>query len=491
MGRVCLASFLALALGLSLEPSKSHAQNIQPDLSRSGQPSDGGALETTGNLISETEGRPRDMLDEEANIEERVDLRTFRAPDLLLPTDHWLGDWGGLRTRMEKSGTVPTITWVSDMAGNPFGGLRQGFTECDNLGVDFMSDLNTICHIPDAKFHVSMSQRSGTSLSNEYIGNAFNVQQVYGGETFKLVDVEYIQRFFDNRLSFHGGRIAAGDDFLSSPYYWFFMSNGIDGNPVGIFKNAPGMSAYPNSAWGARLRFRPTDRTYVMGGIYNGDASVRDNDEHGANFSMNGPAFVIAEAAYQCNGLPSDKGKLGTYKIGAYYDANTFTNFNGQLLGDSAPLFGLTADTHQGNWGYYALMDQTIIQLDNEKKRGVDFFTSIIVSPDVEISTMPFFCNGGVIWRGPLATRPTDSCGFAVIYGDFSDRLRNAQRLAQTFDSSIEVQNYELVMEWAYRFRMREGAVYFQPDMQYVIHPNGITEIPNALVVGCQMGVNF
>ena len=488
MGRFWLGFFLALIFSACWQPFGARGQNSPASPFWETLPA---RPSFSGDSTTGADGRAEGELEREANVDDRVDLRTFQSPNLVLPAEHWLGNWAGLRPRLEDSGISSSITWVSDLAGNPVGGVRQGFTECENLGADFMADLQKIAGISDAKFHVSMSQRSGTSLSNDYIGNAFNVQQVYGGETFHLVDVEYIQRFFDNHLSFHGGRIAAGDDFLSSPYYWFFMSNGIDGNPVGIFKNAPGMSGYPNATWGARLRWRPTDRSYIMGGIYNGDPAIRDDANHGADFSIKGPAFLIIEAGYQRNGLPEDKGNLGTYKVGAYYDANTFTDFNGQLLGSSASLYGLNSTTTQGNWGYYALFDQVVAKRKDDPQRNVGIFTSIIVSPNQEISTMPFFCNGGVIWRGPLAARPTDSCGFAVVYGNFSDSLRSAEKIAQTLDPGVDVQGYEMVLEWSYRFRMRQGALYFQPDLQYVIHPNGVDAIPDALVVGCQMGINF
>ena len=117
-----------------------------------------------------------------------------------------------------------------------------------------------------------MSERFGTSLSREDIGNVFTVQQVFGGP-----DVPARQRrptsstLLDDRVEFSVGRIAAGDDFLVSPYNYVFVQNGFDGNPVGIFFNAPGMTAYPNATWGALVKVRPTERTYVMGGVYNGD----------------------------------------------------------------------------------------------------------------------------------------------------------------------------------------------------------------------------
>jgi carbohydrate-selective porin OprB len=36
-----------------------------------------------------------------------------------------------------------------------------------------------------------------------------------------------------------------------------------------------------------------------------------------------------------------------------------------------------------------------------------------------------------------------------------------------------------------------KGALFFQPDLQYVIRPSGTGEIDHALVLGCQIGVNF
>lgn len=168
--------------------------------------------------------------------------------------------------------------------------------------------------IPDTLFHVSLSQRSGESLTNEFIGNVFSTQQVFGGETFRLVDFDLQRYFFDRAVDVRLGRIAAADDFLVSPYYWYFMSGGINANPDSIFINAPGMSGYPNATWGMRIRAATTPRTYAMAGVYNGDPDIRANENHGFDFSLHGPLFAIAEVGYQRNGRPDDEGKLGNYK---------------------------------------------------------------------------------------------------------------------------------------------------------------------------------
>ena len=104
---------------------------------------------------------------------------------------------------------------------------------------------------------------------------------------------------------------------------------------------------------------------------------------------------------------------------------------------------------------------------------------------------MPFFFEAAILARGIFAQRPRDVAGFGIFYGHFSSDLRNAQRLARQVDPSVGVQQEETVLEWNYTFRFRNGAFFFEPDMQYIIRPGGTGQIPNALVVGAQVGWNF
>jgi porin len=430
--------------------------------------------------------------DAETSADVRVNQRDLAQDSPLLPPAHLFGDWFGLRSRLDDRGITPTVTWVSDMVGNPVGGLRHGFTEAENLGIDFVCDLEKLRGIDDTKFHVSMSQRSGVGLSKDYIGNVFPVQEVYGGETFKLVDVDIERAFADGAIDVRLGRMAVGDEFLVSPYFWAFVNNGIDGTPKGIFFNAPGTSAYPSAAWGTRLRVRPTERTYVMAGAYNGDTDVWDDSNHGMDWSLHGPLFAIAEVGYIRNGLANDEGLLGHYKLGAYYNGGSFTNSAGRVLGPTAANFGLTSSTSRGNWGFYTVFDQVLYNPGGRgDPRGLGVFGSVVVAPDDTINEMPFFCDAGVVIRGLLPRRPTDSIGFGVVYGQFSDDLAAVQQLAQTVSPAVGVQDYELALEWFYRVRMRDGAAFVQPDLQYIINPDGTGLISNALVVGLQIGLNF
>ena len=115
----------------------------------------------------------------------------------------------------------------------------------------------------------------------------------------------------------------------------------------------------------------------------------------------------------------------------------------------------------------------------------------MIVSPDQTLSQVPYFFNAGVVARGLDPGRPRDVAAFGVIFGEFSNDLRSGQRDAQQFDPTICVQDNETALEGTYIFRYMKGAYFIQPDMQYIIRPGGTGQIPNALVMGAQLGFNF
>jgi porin len=404
---------------------------------------------------------------------------------LVLPQGHLLGDWAGARPWLEERGVTPALTFVMDALGNPTGGLQQGFRQASNLGVDLRLDLQRLVGLTGGSFEISFSERFGSSLSREDIGNVFTVQQVFGGQTYRLVNVAYQQRLLNDRVELRVGRIAAGDDFLVSPYSYVFVQNGFDGNPVGIFFNAPGMTAYPNATWGGLAKVRPTDRLYVMGGLYNGDVSIRANNRHGADWSMDGPIFAISEVGYQINGLPGDTGLIGNYKIGFWYDDHQYVDFT--TVGR-----GAAPDTPRGNWGLYGLFDQVLVRFGGPgSTRGFGVTGSLLVSPDQSVSLMPFFTTAGVVVRGIFASRPADVAGLGIVYGHFSNDLQESQRRARELGSPVGIQRYEIALELTYRFRFYHDSFFFQPDLQYIIRPAGTGHIPDAFVAGFQVGFNF
>ncbi|MFM8809910.1 MAG: carbohydrate porin, partial [Chthoniobacterales bacterium] len=77
------------------------------------------------------------------------------------------------------------------------------------------------------------------------------------GQPVLLTRLHLTQRLLDDKNEIKVGRFSAGDDFASSPLYWLYMNNGIDGNPQAWPVNAS-FSAYPWASWAARVRFEPS-----------------------------------------------------------------------------------------------------------------------------------------------------------------------------------------------------------------------------------------
>jgi porin len=104
---------------------------------------------------------------------------------------------------------------------------------------------------------------------------------------------------------------------------------------------------------------------------------------------------------------------------------------------------------------------------------------------------MPYFFTAALVTRGIFPARPRDIIGLGVVYGHFSNDLQDSQRQAEQLDPSAGVQSHETVLEFTYRLALLKSALYFQPDLQYVFRPGGTGQIPDALVLGAQVAVNF
>jgi len=84
---------------------------------------------------------------------------------------------------------------------------------------------------------------------------------------------------------------------------------------------------------------------------------------------------------------------------------------------------------------------------------------------------------------GLIPERSADVLGLGIIYARISGDFAGAQP-----DSPLW--GHETVLEATYKIALTPWWS-LQPDLQYVIHPGGSTEIPNALVLGIRIDLLF
>lgn len=383
------------------------------------------------------------------------------------------GDWGGARAELAEKGVTFSAKYTTDFLGNPVGGRSQGFAYTGSLGADLLVNFEKLSSITGWNFYTSVVWRRGTSLTASKIGNQFPVQQVFGGQTFQL-DCLYLRKYaFNDRLVLEFGRLNAGDHFLQNDLYYYYVSNAFCGNPVAVFFNNPGFTAYPHATWGAYLRFHPWKRLRIQGGVYNGNSDLQKSKFHGMNFTFRTKQGVqfSSDLTLQVNQESGDTGLPGNYAVGAFL-------FNR----DKPKFLGGTGD---GNPGWYIQVDQMLYSPDPEHKRGLHPFAAFLFAPKNR-NTFPFFFTSGIVYKGPTLKRAKDAVVLGVAYGKYS-KDSNEQRKQQ----GLEQQSFETVVELNYKYQANQWC-FIQPDVQYIINPKGLGKtIPNALAIGAQVNLVF
>ncbi len=401
------------------------------------------------------------------------------------------GDWFGARTWLAERGVTVRGGYAMEVMANPVGGRQQGETYVHNVSLEANFDLDRLLGVPATTFRLGGSQRTGNSLSQEDIGNAISVQQLYGGgQRIRLVQAQFITSLFEDRLNLAYGRLAATEDFLTSPLYCQFITNGICGQPPSPFFNLPdGITAYPAAVWGVRAKAKPAPETYVQAGVYDGDVAQRndageDNNKHGTNltFGDNG-ALILSEVGYTPEqglfALP------GHYKLGGYYHTGDFRNVAEDVDGGNRFVSGRPGDGFSGNSGVYLLLDQTVYREPGTRSQGLTLFSVFVYSPDDEHNVIPYYASAGMIYEGLIASRPSDKTAFGVHNAWFSDALSDARA-----EAGLERQDTETTLELNHQVQITP-AVYVRPAVQYVITPNGQDDIDNAFVVGFEASILF
>jgi porin len=388
-----------------------------------------------------------------------------------LSQDTATGDWGGLRSQAEAAGLTVEGNYQTDLLANPIGGEQHGFAYDGLMEISLDFDLEKIAGLEGTSFVIAGYWASGDDLSDTKIGNLIDVSQVFDGRTVRLGQMYLEQKLFDETLDVAVGRLTTGDDFATSDLYESYVSSGVNGNPFAISENLPSFTEDSVAQWGVRAIVQPTEQIRLAAGVYNADPDVAEDGKHGVDFVLNPDdgVLVMAEAGYQWNEAEDDTGLPGSATFGGYYDSSDFDSVD-----DSD-------EQRDGNYGFYLLLDQMVYREggpDSAKgsNQGLTPWVAFTLAPVDRVNTIPFSASGGLVYQGLIPGRDDDLTALAVYYGKFSDRLQD--------------QSAETVVEANHRLQLTPW-LYVTPDFQYVIRPNGQSDIDDAAVFGGEISVDF
>jgi porin len=273
-----------------------------------------------------------------------------------------LGDPGGIRTDLANQGVYVLLDFTSEFAGNVSGGITQGATFANQVGLGVDIDWQRRAGITGLSTHVIFVSRSGYSDSLLIGDNVAPVQEIYGASgnvVAHLVSAYAEQTLLDKRVDIAIGQMNVENDFASSLLYCYSMNNAICGDPKALPAGDLGHSAFPDGVWAGRIRVLPTPDSYVETGVYEVNQGLYTDRYFGNGFPNNisqaSGAYVPVEIAYEpalgANHL------LGHYKFGFGYDSTLYKSFFSAL-----PAFPgePTADPSH-NKQFWVLADQMLV----------------------------------------------------------------------------------------------------------------------------------
>jgi porin len=403
--------------------------------------------------------------------------------------DTMTGNWGGIRTSLEDAGVKLRGHFVTETAYNPTGGKFSAgrYTQQFDFGADL--DLNRLVGIPNAKFEITLTYRSGRSLSDDALGGGlFPVQELYGaGNNMRVATLAYEQSYLHEMFNMKIGFYPLGDNFGRDPIYCHFTNGAVCGHPKSLSQNG-GWHNFPTAQWGAMVQYRPLPDYYVQTGIYQNNPYAGNHDA-GFDLSFRGSGVVVPfevgwEPKHGIGGMP------GAFRVGGYYDSAQTSDVLEDVNGLSAGLTGAPFLQRNGRWSVYTLAKQTVYQEPSNTKRGLTLF-GMATASDPETSKYRYFFSAGAVYQGTFPGRDNDYVGFEASYTRVNNRLASFQEDRNTVSGHDKgVQKYESVIEVDYGAQLCKW-LNLRPNVQYVIHPGATGKVPDALVLGLYTSLSF
>ena len=423
-----------------------------------------------------------------------------QAAEAFSSESKWMtGDWGGTRTELLDKGYDFTLDYVGEVAGNLNGGYNDDKTArySDQFALGAHLDLEKIFGWHDTEFKLAITERSGRNLSNDRIsdpraGQFSSVQEVWGrGQTWRLTQMWIKQKYFDGALDVKFGRFGEGEDFNS--FTCDFQNLAFCGSQVGNWVGGIWYN-WPVSQWALRVRYNLADTLYAQVGVYEQNPS---NLESGNGFKLSGSGTHGAIMPIELVWSPRVNGLKGEYRAGYYYSNAKAQDVLDDSNGQPAALSGAAYRSRSSKHGMWLGAQQQVTSLASDQSRGLSLFANATLH-DKKTNAIDNYVQAGLVYKGPFDARAKDDIGFALARVHVNPAYRKNARLANQaaglddYDNPgfLPVQDTEYSAELYYGIHLADWLTV-RPNLQYIRHPGGVSQVDGALIGGLKIQSSF
>ncbi|MDD1978065.1 MULTISPECIES: carbohydrate porin [Pseudomonas] len=425
---------------------------------------------------------------------------TAQAAAMFASDSPWmLGDWGGTRTELAERGYDFTLGYTGEMGANLHGGYDDDktarYSDQFTLGTHF--DLQKILGWHDAEFQLTVTERNGNNISNDRIndprvGGFTSAQEVWGrGQTWRLTQMWIKQKYFDGALDVKFGRFGQGEDFNSFPCD--FQNLAFCGSQVGNWVGDIWYN-WPVSQWALRVKYNLTPELYAQIGAYEQNPSNLDRDN---GFKLSGSGTQGAVIPVELVWSPAVNGLKGEYRAGYYYSNAKATDVYKDSNDQPAALSGQAYRSSSSKHGFWLGAQQQVTSQASDHSRGLSVFANATLH-DKKTNAIDNYVQAGVVYKGPFDARAKDDIGFALARVHVNPAYRkNAKALNQANGVSDyndplfrPIQDTEYSAELYYGIHLADWLTV-RPNLQYIRHPGGVSQVDDALIGGIKIQSSF
>jgi len=393
-----------------------------------------------------------------------------------------LGDWGGLRTRLEEEkGVKFDFFYVSDMLYAKDGRFRDGGTAWNRVRGTMDIDLGKLAGIQGLTFHVTGLWQGGPNLGANYLGSISNPSGLVSARTEILDSYWLAYAMLDGKVTLRAGQFASMDFYGLQPYGGYYLLEPLNYGFQNRFNDYASFD--PASGPGVQLVVNPYHFLYYNVAYTSGNRNPYKDDTNGFHF-MKKDSGVLSNAVgikfgQPGSGVAKEKYYPGQYEVGSTYNGGKFTNpFN------PVPLY-LSPDT--GNYVVYFMGNQAVYRPKAASNTGLDVLFGISQSPNQTYNFVDRNILAGLVYHGPIPQRPKDSVNFALSYTHVSDKYKAAFALA---NPTAPPYSSEKAYEFNYLF---QATPYWliQPTVQWYQDVGGFSKYGTPVAAGFRTKVTF
>lgn len=402
----------------------------------------------------------------------------------------WFNEW---HDQLAAKGLNLGATYIGDNIANVSGGIKRGAIHLGRFEFSVDADLEKLFGWTGARFFANTYEIYGRGQTRNYIHNLATVSETEALPDARLYTAYIEQTLRNGALNIRVGQQAADVEFFDSQTDDLFI-NATFGWPAIKATNLPaGGPSPPIAAMGIRAVAKLSEQVTAFAAVFNGDPTrpgtgdpqLRDN--HGLAFRVDASPWVIGQVRYDYEIDLAGRPLAGNFTPGGWHHFGSFDDqrFTAQGVSIADPNGTGVPGKLRGNFGVFAVLEQTLYRPPSVKEKGVSnslpgitAFARIAYSPP-DRNLIDLYLDSGIGFVGLVPGRPVDRFGFGIAYMRISNADRSLDRDTQFFTGvTSPVRSNETVFEAIYEAHIKPGWL-LAPYFQYVFRPAGGIPNPN------------